>query len=84
LAHGVVIESDDEGLAALVCPQHHLSRNGCPGATDDRQRLTATAEEAVIAQGVDGRLDCNYAIRLGEISDCKPGGKLISKAWAES
>ena len=37
----------------------------------------------MVAQCVDGRLDSNYAIRLGEISDCKPGGKLISKARAE-
>ena len=37
----------------------------------------------MVAQSVNGRLDGNYAIRLGEISDCKPGGKLISKARAE-
>ena len=35
-ARGVVIESNNEGLAAVVCPEHEFSRNGCSGATDDR------------------------------------------------
>ena len=82
-ARGVVIERNNEGLAAVVCPEHELSSHSCSGATDDRKRLTSTPDEAMVAQGVNGRLDCNYAIRPGEISNCKPGGELISKARAE-
>src|SRR4029434_3501646 len=80
LARGVVIESNDEGPAAVVCLEHQLSRHGRPGTTNDHQRVAAALEEAVVAQSVDGRHNRSYAVRRSEISDCEPGGKLISKA----
>jgi hypothetical protein len=68
LARGVVIESDNEGFAAVVCVTHELSRNGRPCAIDSRQRIAAGSKKAVVvAKSVNGRLDSHYAARLGNI-----------------
>ena len=79
----VVIEGDYEGLAALVCQPHQFVGNRRSRAAHNRPGIAATGVDRPIAQGVDGRFDCNNDFRFVEMADREPGGELVSKARAK-
>ena len=80
LTDWVVVEGNYEGLAAVVCQAHQFVGNRRSRATHDRRGIAATGVDRPIAQGVDGRFDCNYDFRFVEMADREPGSELVSKA----
>ena len=57
------------------------NRRSC--AAHYRPKIATTGVDRPIAQGVDGRFDCNNDLRFVEMADREPGGELVSKARTE-
>ena len=80
---GSLSRATTKRLAALVCQPHQLVGNRRSRAAHDRPSIAATGVDRPIAQGVDGRFDCNNDFRFVEMADREPGGELVSKARAK-